>query len=186
VSSGGAPPTVTLSAIRDRLYTRMEETSFRSSMTILAGVVLLAAAIAVAGILLSRSPAAAHRSALGPPPGTRPASVAPTSARATPSRTATPSPSPSPSHAAPAPTGNAAEPGAAAAAPAQPASGQTAATAARTPSAPRVSWTWPSQNQIAAWWAWWREHQGESGGYGGYGGGYGHGAGWGRGGFGRP
>ncbi len=182
-----------LSAVRDRLYSRMEETSFRTSMTILAGVVALAAVIAVAGILLSRSPAATHPSALGRPPGAGPASVTPTSARATPTRTVSPSSAPSraPSHRSPSPAGNTSDAGADAAAggPAagQPASDGTAGSpgssgssgrASSTP--PKASRTWPSRSQIAAWWAWWSQHRGEFGGHGRYPGG-GSGPRWGRG-----
>ena len=65
-----------LSAFREVMYTRMEEISFRSSMTVLAGVVAFAAVVAAVSTLMTVSPGPARHAALGRPPG----SAAPSSA----------------------------------------------------------------------------------------------------------
>jgi hypothetical protein len=82
------------SSIRDMLYARMEEISFRKSMALLSGAVAVAIAGAVAGILMSQPAGAARPPALRPPPVTQPTSMAPASARATPARTVHKAPRP--------------------------------------------------------------------------------------------
>jgi hypothetical protein len=69
-------------AFRNGLYTRMEEISFRASMTVLGGVVAVAAVIAAVSVLMSQAPATARPVAAGPPPATH--SIAPTAAPPTP------------------------------------------------------------------------------------------------------
>ena len=103
-----------LSAFRDGMYTRMEEISFRTSMTVLAGVVAFAAVVASVSVLMSQSSGLPRHAALSRP-ATAPASAGPTSdpvnsgrpAPATPSTSppgprppppATPGPRPAPRH----------------------------------------------------------------------------------------
>jgi hypothetical protein len=170
---GGVSRAARLRAFRDVMYTRMEEISFRTSMTILAGVVAFAGVLAAVSVLMSLPSGLARHTAAGGPARTPSASAPPASAHAT--RTAE-SPSASPEQPTPslvrdAPHG--ASTTAAAPRPAVP-------TPAQVPSLARVS----HQSAAAAWWAWWtRVHGGGFGhggtrGYGGSFGGFGRGGGW--------
>jgi len=143
-----------LSAFREVMYTRMEEISFRASMTVLAGVVASAAVMAAVSTLMSIPPGPARHTALGRPPATAAPWFAPASF---PSKPAPPTlapalPSSSPASARPS---RVRETG----------SGATQApvtTVASVPSpnvpTPMVSPS-PSrgsyQAAVAAWWAWW-------------------------------
>ena len=69
-------------AFRDRLYTRMEEISFRASMAVLAGVVAVAAIIAGITLAVSQGSPTARPAAFSPAPASH--SPAPTSAPPTP------------------------------------------------------------------------------------------------------
>ena len=55
-------------AFRDRLYTRMEEISFRASMAVLAGVVAVAAIIAGVTLAVSQGSPTARPAAFSPAP----------------------------------------------------------------------------------------------------------------------
>lgn len=61
------------------MYTRMEEISFRTSMTVLAGVVAFAAVVASVSVLMSQSSGLPRHAALSRP-AIAPASAGPTSA----------------------------------------------------------------------------------------------------------
>jgi hypothetical protein len=92
-------------AFRNGLYARMEEVSFRSSMTVLGGVIAVAAVIAGVSVLMSQPPAPARPVAVSPVPPTRsaaPSSAAPTPA-ASPARTAPTASAPARTHAPAAP-----------------------------------------------------------------------------------
>lgn len=164
-----------LSAFRDVIYTRMEEISFRSSMTVLAGVVAFAAVVAAVSTLMSVLPGPARHAALG----RRPGSAAPSSALAQPNRTP-----PSPAPVRPSPVRDAGS--AARHAPAM-----TTVASAPSPSVPTpTSWSRMSyEAAVAARWSWWlRVHgRGDTRAYGGgsFGGSGRDGGGFGRGG-GRP
>jgi hypothetical protein len=67
---------------RSGLYARMEEISFRTSMTVLGGVIAVAAVIAGVSVLMSQTPAPGRPVAVSPAPPSR--SAAPTSAPPTP------------------------------------------------------------------------------------------------------
>jgi len=141
------------------MYTRMEEISFRTSMTVLAGVVAFAAVVASVSVLMSQSSGPRH-AALGRP-ATVPAAAGPTSALVNPGSLPPAAPSTSPARATPAPTSHArpaagTPPPATAAGPAAvaPAAGPTPAVS---PSLARIS----SRAAAATWWSWWlRVHRG--------------------------
>jgi hypothetical protein len=171
------------SAFRNGLYTRMEEISFRTSMTVLGGVVAVAAVIAGVTVLMSQGPAPAARpAALGSSPASH--SIVPTSAPPTPAVSPTPAtPATSKPARTKAPAVAAPQRAAAYAAPDEdsaPASGYH-----------RPATRWHVSSGAAAWAAWWRSRlagAGHSGGlaaglggghgFGGFGGfGFGHGLG---------
>ncbi len=165
---GGASRAARLRAFRDVVYTRMEEISFRASMTVLAGVVAFAGVLAAVSVLMSLPAGVARHTAAEAPARTPPASAAPApGTRTLASPAASPAqPTPSPARVAP--------PAARAAAPVTPAAPSPAVpTPTLSPSLARVSY----QSAVAAWWAWWtRVHGGgilRRGGTRGYGGGYG-------------
>ena len=64
---GGASRAARLRAFRDVMYTRMEEISFRTSMTVLAGVVAFAGVLAAVSVLMSLPPGVARHTAAGAP-----------------------------------------------------------------------------------------------------------------------
>ncbi len=171
---GGASRAAGLRAFRDVMYTRMEEISFRTSMTVLAGVVAFAAVLAAVSVLMSLPPGVARHTAAGAPARTPPASAVPAPAtRTLASPAASPAqPTSSPVRVAP-PVARTAAPVTAAAAVPSP---------ARFPSLARFS----HQSAVAARWAWWTRVHGGGGilrpggtrGYGGGYGGYGRGGGW--------
>ena len=191
---GGPSRVARLLAFREVLYTRMEEISFRTSMTVLGGVVAFAAVIATVSTLMSVSTGPARHAALSGPPVPPAPSSAPASPRPAP---ASPSPSASPSSGPPSVTPSPVRdtgPGAGDHAPvttvaAASAPSPTVPAPALSPSPARVS----EQGAVAAWWAWWLRVYGRGGDraygggtYGGYGrdrGGFG-GGGFGGGGFG--
>ena len=133
---------------------RMEEISFRTSMTVLAGVVAFATVVASVSVLMSQSSGPRH-AALSRP-ATAPASAGPTSALLNPGRAAPAMPSTSPARATPAPTSRT-QP-AASTRPPVTAAGRAAATPAAagptpagSPPLARVS----SRTAVATWWSWW-------------------------------
>ena len=146
---GGPSRVARLLAFRDVMYTRMEEVSFRTSMTVLAGVVAFAAVVAAVSTLMSVPAGPARHAALGRPA----APAAPSSAPATsaPPAPAPASPSSAPTRVRPSPVRDAAPAAAASApSPAGPAP-------PLSPSPARISY----QNAVAAWWSWWlRVHGG--------------------------
>jgi hypothetical protein len=157
---GGPSRVARLFAFRQVLYARMEEVSFRTSMTVLAGVVAFAAVGAAVSTAASLSPGPARHAALGRPPASAAPSYAPASVPATPAQPAPASPSPSsPSPVTPSPvrdTGSSAGTHAPVTAAAAAAS---VPTPTLSPSPARVSY----QAAVAAWWAWWaRVHGGGS------------------------
>ncbi len=89
-------------AFRNGLYARMEEISFRASMTVLGGVVAVAVIVAGTGLALSQAPAPVRSAAISPAPvspSAVPSSAPPTAASpsrpvatATPARTKAPAP----------------------------------------------------------------------------------------------
>ena len=159
---GGPSRVARLFAFREVLYTRMEEISFRTSMTVLGGVVAFAAVIAAVSTLMSLSPGPARPAALSGPQ----ASAAPSSAPASP-RPASPSPSASPSSGPPSvtpspvrdtgPSAGTHAPVTAVAAASAPSA--TVPAPALSPSPARVS----EQAAAAAWWAWWLRVYGRGG-----------------------
>jgi hypothetical protein len=173
-----------LLAFREVLYTRMEEISFRTSMTVLGGVVAFAAVVAAVSTLMSLSTGPARHAALSGPPASATRSPAPASPRPTP---AWPSPSASPSSGPPSvtpspdrdtgPSVGTHAPVATVAAASAPS--PTVPAPALSPSPARVS----EQAAVAAWWAWWLRVYGR-GGDRAYGGGTSGGSGRDRGGFG--
>src|ERR1700759_254837 len=106
-----APPAVLavvlarFTAFRNGLYTRMEEISFRTSMTVLGGVIAVAAVIARVSVLMSQAPAPARPVAASSAPPARSAgpSSAPPTPPASPSRTAPTASAPARTHAPAAP-----------------------------------------------------------------------------------
>jgi hypothetical protein len=173
---GGASRADRLRAFRDVMYTRMEEISFRTSMTVLAAVVAFAGVLAAVSVLMSLPPGVARHTAAGLPARPPSASAASAPATRTPeSPSASPAqPTPSRVRDAP-PAAKTAAPVTAAAAVPRP----TVPTPTLSPALARVSY----QSAAAAWWAWWtRVHDGGSlrfggtggiGAIGGYGGGFG-------------
>jgi hypothetical protein len=177
---GGASRADRLRAFRDVVYTRMEEVSFRTSMTVLAGVVAFAGVLAAVSVLMSLPPGMPRHTAAGAP--ARPPSA---SAASGPGTRTPGSPSASPAQPTPSPVRDA-PPAAKTAAPVT-AAATVPRPAVPTPTLPsslaRVSY----QSAAAAWWAWWtRVRDGGSlrfggtegiGGYGGSFGGFGFGGG---------
>jgi hypothetical protein len=150
-------------AFRNRLYARMEEISFRTSMTVLGGVVAVAAVIAGVSVLMSQA-APARPAALSPAPAS--SSAVPTSAPA--ARPASPS-RPAPTSSAPARTQApaAADPVHEATYPATDEESTPTravpATSGRSPAVQRVN------SAAAAWADWWRARMSGGGGHaGGY------------------
>ncbi len=148
-----------LSAFRDGMYTRMEEISFRTSMTVLAGVVAFAAVVASVSVLMSESSGPPRHAALSRP-ATASAPAGPTSAPVSSGRAATATPSTSPARVTPAPTSRA-QPAVSSPPPvtaARPAAATPAVpTPTVSPSLARIS----SQTTVATWWSWWlRVHHG--------------------------
>ncbi len=141
------------------MYTRMEEISFRASMTVLAGVVAFAAVVASVSVLMSQSSGPQH-AALGHP-ATAPASAGPTSARVNPGRPSAATPATSPARATPA--SSRAQP-AASTPPPVTAAGPAAATPAAagpTPAASQSLARISSRAAVATGWSWWlRVHRG--------------------------
>lgn len=161
-------------AFRSLLYARMEEISFRAAITVVTGVVAVAAVIAGVGLLMAQAPAPDRSTALGSSPAAR------FSARAPAPTSASPSPSP-PASSAPART-----PAPVKTSPAREATyPATAENAQRAPvtraAAPPVTARRPLSSAAAGWLAWWQHvlasrHGGGLGiGHGGLGGGH-----WGR------
>jgi hypothetical protein len=150
-------------AFRNGLYGRMEEISFRTSITVLTGVIAVAAVIAGVGLLMSQSPAPARPTALSPAPASHSAAT---------SAPATPSPSePAPTSSAPSRT-----PVPVVTSPAReatyPATAGNATPVQTAPAAaPSVA---PAQRPVspamAAWLAWWQQvlasHHGDRSGIG--------------------
>jgi hypothetical protein len=191
----GPSRVVRLFAFREVLYTRMEEISFRTSMSVLGGVVAFAAVVAAVSTLMSVSTGPAPHAALSGPPASAAPSSAPNPTRPAP---ASPSPSASPSSGPPSVTPSAVRdtgPSAGTHAPVTTVAAASAPspivpTPALSPSPARVS----EQAAVAAWWSWWLRVYGRGGDraygggtYGGFGrdrGGFGGDGGFG-GGFGR-
>jgi hypothetical protein len=151
-------------AFRNGLYARMEEISFRTSITVLSGVIAVAAVIAGVGLLMSQAPAPARPAALSPAPASHsaPATLAP--ATSSPSELAPTSsaPSRSPAPVVTSPAGAATYPATAEdSTPVRtaPAAAPRAAAAQR-----------PVSPAMAAWLAWWRQvlasHRGAGSGIG--------------------
>ncbi|HEY2277872.1 MAG TPA: hypothetical protein VGI00_05920 [Streptosporangiaceae bacterium] len=92
-------------AFRNGLYTRMEEVSFRTSMTVLGGVIAVAAVIAGVSVLMSQTPGLVRPVAVSPVAPTRSAgpSSAPPTPAASPSRIAPTASAPARTHAPAAP-----------------------------------------------------------------------------------
>ena len=171
------------SAFRNGLYARMEEISFRTSMTVLGGVVAVAAVVATVTVLTSQ----------GSVPAARPAALSPSSAsHSIVPTSAPPTPAVSPSPAAPATS----RPAKAPAARPERTTTYVAPAEDSVPYRPAAASGYgygryraqPHLNAAAAWAAWWRSrlagaggHAGGFGGYGGHGfggfGGFGHGLG---------
>jgi hypothetical protein len=146
-------------AFRNRIYARMEEISFRTSMTVLGGVVAVAAVIAGVSVLMSQAAAPARPAALSPAPASR--SAVPTSAP--PAPPASPS-RPAPTSSAPARTQPPAvtDPVHEATYPATDEESTPApAASGRSPSVQRVN------SAVAAWAAWWRARLSGAGGHAG-------------------
>jgi hypothetical protein len=156
---------------RNGLYARMEEISFRTSMTVLGGVIAVAAVIAGVSVLMSQTQAPARPVAVSPAPPTR--SAVPSSApAASPSRTAPTASAPARTHAPAAPVHETTYP--ATDEDSTPSRHVPAATSGR-----RAFGRHINSAAVAAWAAWWRSRLGGLGGHGG-----GLHAGFGRSGFG--
>jgi hypothetical protein len=151
-------------AFRNGLYARMEEISFRTSITVLTGVIAVAAVIAGVGLLMSQVPAPARPAALSPAPASHSASATPASA--------TPSPSePAPTTSAPSRT-----PAPVVTSPAReatyPATAEDSTPVRTAPAAaPRAALAQrPASPAVAAWLAWWQQvlasHRGDGSGIG--------------------
>ncbi|MGA2829859.1 MAG: hypothetical protein ABSF03_27535 [Streptosporangiaceae bacterium] len=168
---GGPSRLARLLTFRQVMYARMEEVSFRTSMTVLAGVVAFAAVVASVSTLMSLSSGPAQHAA----PGRPPAYAAPSPA--SPSRPAPAPPSASSSRppASPSPVRSTG--------PDSGAYTPVTAAAASEPS-PGMPARWLSHRAAAAaWWSWWLRVYG-GGSDRAYGGGGSRGFGQGRGGFG--
>ena len=160
---------------RNGLYARMEEISFRTSMTVLGGVIAVAAVIAGVSVLMSPTQAPARPVAVSPAPPTR--SAVPSSAPPSPSRTAPTASAPARTHAPAAPVHETTYP--ATDEDSTPSRHVPAATSGR-----RAFGRHINSAAVAAWAAWWRSRLGGHGGglhagfgrsgFGGFGG---HGAG---------
>jgi hypothetical protein len=166
-------------AFRSSLYARMEEISFRTAITVVTGVVAVAAVIAGVGLLMAQAPAPSRAAALGSSPAARSSAQAP--APSTPAAPTSSSPSPS----APASSAPARTPAPVKTSPAREATYPgTAENARRAPvtraAAPPVTTRRPLSSAVAAWLAWWqrvlagRHRGGISIGHGGLGGGWSH------------
>lgn len=156
---------------RNGLYARMEEISFRTSMTVLGGVIAVAAVIAGVSVLMSQTQAPARPVAVSPAPPTR--SAVPSSApAASPSRTAPTASAPARTHAPAAPVHETTYP--ATDEDSTPSRHVPAATSGR-----RAFGRHINSAAVAAWAAWWRRRLGGLSGHGG-----GLHAGFGRSGFG--
>jgi cytoskeletal protein RodZ len=166
-------------AFRSSLYARMEEISYRTAITVVTGVVAVAAVIAGVGLLMTQAPAPGRPTALGS------ASAARSSAQASaPSTSAAPTSS-SPSASPPASTAPARTPAPVKTSPAHEATYPgTAEDAQRAPvartAAPPVRARRPLGSAVAAWLVWWqrvlasRHGGGTSIGHGGLGAHWGH------------
>jgi hypothetical protein len=162
-------------AFRSSLYAHMEEISFRTAITVVTGVVAVAAVIAGVGLLMAQAPAPGRPTALGSSPDAR--SSAQPSAPSTPAAPTSSSPSPSP----PASSAPARTPAPVKTSPAREATYPgTAENAQRAPvtraAAPHATARRPLSSAVAAWLAWWQHILASRRGHGGLGGG-GH---WGR------
>jgi hypothetical protein len=147
-----------LAAWRGALYARLEEISFRTAITVVTGVVAVAAVVAGVGLLMAQTPAPARSTALGPAPSARSTAQAPvpTSAGPTGGPTGTP-PRPSPpASSAPART-PAPEPTSPAREATYPATAEHAQRAPAAPAAaPHPAARRPVGSAVAAWLAWWQ------------------------------
>ncbi|HEY2238312.1 MAG TPA: hypothetical protein VGI21_05960 [Streptosporangiaceae bacterium] len=139
-------------AFRSSLYARMEEISFRTAITVVTGVVAVAAVIAGVGLLMAQAPAPDRPTALGSAPAVRssaPASTpaAPTSSPPSASPPASSAPARTPAPVKTSPAREATYPG-------------TAENAQRAPvartAAPPVTARRPLSSAVAAWLAWWQ------------------------------
>jgi hypothetical protein len=157
----------------------MEQISFRTSMTVLGGVVAVAAVIAAVTVLTNQAPAPSRPVALSPSSASHSAPTTPSSAPATP-----PTPAASPSRTAPEPSAPARTQGPAASVP-EPAYPATAGNSTPSRDVPAAISGHSASVQrfnsaLAAWAAWWRARLSRAGGvhsgFGGFGSG-GHGAG---------
>lgn len=164
---------------RNGLYARMEEISFRTSMTVLGGVIAVAAVIAGVSVLMSQTQAPARPVAVSLAPPTRSAvpSSAPPTPAASPSRTAPTAAAPARTHAPAAPVHETT----------YPATDEDSTPSRHVPAAAsgrRAFGRHINSAAVAAWAAWWRSRLGGHGGglhagfgrsgFGGFGG---HGAG---------
>jgi hypothetical protein len=145
----------------------MEEISFRTAITVVTGVVAVAAVIAGVGLLMAQAPAPARPTALGPSPDARSsaqasAPAAPTSPPPSPSPPASPAPARTPAPVKTSPAREATYPG-------------TAENAQRAPvartAAPQATARRPLSSAMAAWLAWWQHILASRRGHGGLGGG---------------
>jgi hypothetical protein len=136
-------------AFRSALYARLEEISFRTAITVVTGVVAVAAVIAGVGLLMAQAPTPARPTALGSSPAAR--SAAPMSS------------SPSPSQPAPTSSAPARTPAPVVTSPARNATyPATAENAQRAPQARAVAphaatARRPLSSAAAAWLAWWQQ-----------------------------
>jgi hypothetical protein len=146
-------------AFRNGLYTRMEEVSFRTSMTVLGGVIAVAAVIAGVSVLMSQTPGPARPVAVSPVPPTR--SAVPSSApAASPSRTAPTASAPARTHAPAAPVHETT----------YPATDEDSTPSRHVPaptSGRRAFGRQLNSAAVAAWAAWWRSRLGGLGRHGG-------------------
>jgi hypothetical protein len=139
-------------AFRNQLYARMEEISFRTSLTVLTGVAAVAAVIAGVGLLMSQSPAPARPVALSPAPASHSALATPPPAAATPSPSA-PVPTPSAPDRTPAPVKTSLAREAT-----YPATAENSAPVRNAAAAPRTAPVRRSASSaVAAWLAWWQQ-----------------------------
>jgi hypothetical protein len=150
-------------AFRDGLYARMDEISFRTSMTVLGGVIAVAAVIAGVSVLMSQTPAPGRPVAASPVPPTRPAgpSSAPPTPADSPSRTAPTASAPARTHAPAAPVHEAT----------YPATDEDSTPSRYVPAATSGRRAMGRHINSAAWAAWWRSRLGRLGGLGRPGGG---------------
>jgi hypothetical protein len=149
-------------AFRNQLYARMEEISFRTSMTVLGGVVAVAAVIAAVTVAMSQGSTPVRPTALRPPP----ASHSSTRAALPPTPAASPS-QPSPTASKP----SAARPPVVAAAPRAATYPATDGDSRpyRAPNSPyhRAAAERHLSSAMAAWAAWWQGRLAAAGAHGG-------------------